>query len=296
VLVTTPNSQEESQHQPALKSLKAAEIAISDPLKAESRKARLYLLGVSLVGITIVQTGLVPQKLTTLGITFGEADRQSLLSILALVIVYFTLAFAIYGISDFLAWRYAYSNAHWAEVRAETEKEREASAWAQEQLMRRYEAVQRLERKVDEGLQRLPEELRTQVNASLEGAINDIVKEWSMRPVQFVADHYPPNLFTPEGQLPPGVVMGIREPSQTWLREAGWAESLPIELRTNLGELPKAHAQSLAVQEAFGGFIGETLVDPTLPLAPTVSWVRAMFEFLLPLLVSFYAIYALLSA
>ena len=164
--------------------------------------------------------------------------------------------------------------------------------------MRKYEAVQGLEIKVDEGLQRLPEELRTQVYASLEGAIKDIVEESMMRPHQFMEKYYPPNLFTPEGQLPPGVVMGIREPSQTWLREAGWAESLPKELRTNIGELQKAHAQLLAVQESSGmRYLVMPLADSTPPqLAPTVSWVRAMFEFLLPLLVSFYAIYALLSA
>lgn len=68
----------EEQEQPTIRNLTSAEIDLSDPLKSETRKARLYLLGVSMVGITIVHTGLVPQQITTLGITFGEADRRSL--------------------------------------------------------------------------------------------------------------------------------------------------------------------------------------------------------------------------
>jgi hypothetical protein len=104
VLVTAPNSSERSE-QPAFSArlmavessrLKAAELALADPLKEETRKARLYLLGVSMVGIAIVWTGLVPQEITTLGITFGQADRRALLLILALVVVYFLTAFAVY--------------------------------------------------------------------------------------------------------------------------------------------------------------------------------------------------------
>jgi len=123
--VSPSNSQEGEQS--TRSSLRAAEIALSDPLKAETRKARLYLLGVSLVGITIVQTGLVPQEITTLGLTFGEADRKSLLSILALVVVYFLVAFAVYGVSDFFAWRYAYANARWPEMEEEDRKKADVS-------------------------------------------------------------------------------------------------------------------------------------------------------------------------
>jgi hypothetical protein len=65
--VAAPNAPEE-QKQSAVSPRRAAEIALSEPLKAETRKARLYLLGVSMVGITIVETGLVPQEIPTLGI------------------------------------------------------------------------------------------------------------------------------------------------------------------------------------------------------------------------------------
>ena len=101
--MTDPNSSEGSEQSTITSVLRSAEIALSDPLKEETRKARLYLLGLSTVGIAIVKTGLVPREITTLGIKFGEADPQVLLDILALVILYFLVAFAVYGVSDFLA-------------------------------------------------------------------------------------------------------------------------------------------------------------------------------------------------
>lgn len=71
----TPTSSDGPEQHARPSVLKSAKIALGDPLREETRKARLYLLGTSMVGITIVYTGLVPQEITTLGITFGEADR-----------------------------------------------------------------------------------------------------------------------------------------------------------------------------------------------------------------------------
>jgi hypothetical protein len=129
VLVTISNSPEE-QEQPTIRNLTSAEIALSDPLKSETRKARLYLLGVSMVGITIVHTGLVPQQITTLGITFGEVDRRSLLLILALVTLCFLASFVVYGAGDFLASRTALLKVSWSDLRAEARRlEEKYGAW-----------------------------------------------------------------------------------------------------------------------------------------------------------------------
>jgi hypothetical protein len=116
VLVAAPNDTSEGSESSTISVLlRSAEIALRDPLKEVTRRERLYLLGMSLVGITIVWTGLIPQEISTLGITFGEADRQGLLRVLALVIGYFWAAFVIYAASDFLAWRSALKNARWLE-------------------------------------------------------------------------------------------------------------------------------------------------------------------------------------
>jgi len=77
---------------------------LTNPLSEETRKERLYLLGMSAIGITIVFTGLIPTEIRTLGITFAEADRTSLLLIFALVVGYFLVAFVSYALSDYLEW------------------------------------------------------------------------------------------------------------------------------------------------------------------------------------------------
>ena len=144
--MTVPNSSEGTE-QPTTSSYKAADIALSDPLRAETRKARLYLLGVSMVGIAIVVTGLVPKEIATLGITFEQSDRQGLLGILALVTLYFLVTFVTYGVSDFLFWQQAYRNARWVEAfqtAMEAEKEVAVQASALEQ------AGDEFQRKIEE--------------------------------------------------------------------------------------------------------------------------------------------------
>ena len=81
------------------------DVRLRDPLSDITRKERKYLLGFSILSITIVKAGIVPTKLSALGVEFGKTDQQSLLWILGLVTLYFTVAFLLYASSDFLAWR-----------------------------------------------------------------------------------------------------------------------------------------------------------------------------------------------
>jgi hypothetical protein len=82
---------------------------LQDALSSVTRKERQLLLGISLLGITLVKTGLVPSKISGLGIEFQSADKQALLSIVALVIGYFLVAFISYAASDFVAWKLSIS-------------------------------------------------------------------------------------------------------------------------------------------------------------------------------------------
>ncbi len=77
---------------------------LRDPLSEVTRKERIYLLGTSMVGIAILKTGLVPTQITALGIEFQEADQDTFLLLLGLVVLYFLVAFIVYAASDFLAW------------------------------------------------------------------------------------------------------------------------------------------------------------------------------------------------
>ena len=80
-------------------------ILLGDQLSTETRNERRTLLGASALGIVIVKTGLVPSKISALGIEFSQTDKRSLLLATAAIVIYFLIAFLIYALSDFLAWR-----------------------------------------------------------------------------------------------------------------------------------------------------------------------------------------------
>jgi hypothetical protein len=304
VLVTPPSSPEGSQQQPAFKGFKESEIALRNPLEAETRKARLYLLGVSLVSITIVQTGLVPQELTTLGITFGEADRQSLLSILALVIVYFTFAFAIYGFSDFLAWRFAYSNLRVSELIAEIERSTEASHRAIEEAKSNSTKVEMLTRKVRLGRASLPEDLQWKVDAVLDAAQKRVLLENSVPlekrailDLEKESAEREAKQKRAEGEAErkrEAYLAAQEEERHLAERLSQEVASLSEELRTNVenvleasSELREANSEAVMIRIRQAAGAASQTTDgafgvPVLPVASAVSWVRALFEFLLP--------------
>lgn len=85
----------------------AAEVLVRDPLTPVARKERLYLLAVSMIGIAMVRTGLVPSKIATFGIELDQPNRSALLFLLALVTIYFLVAFIVYAASDYIAQREA---------------------------------------------------------------------------------------------------------------------------------------------------------------------------------------------
>lgn len=77
---------------------------LEDPLSDVTRKERVYLLAVSTIGIAIVKTGLVPSRISALGIQFDAANQNALLLLLGIVAAYFLSAFVIYAVADFFAW------------------------------------------------------------------------------------------------------------------------------------------------------------------------------------------------
>jgi len=80
-------------------------IRTGEVLSKATRAERRILLGVSMLGVAVANTGLIPSKITALGIEFERADQRALLLILVIVVAYFTVAFAVYATTDFLAWR-----------------------------------------------------------------------------------------------------------------------------------------------------------------------------------------------
>jgi len=77
---------------------------LKDPLSDVTRKERVYLLAFSTIGIAIATTGLIPSRISALGIQFDAANQNRLLSLLGAVIAYFLVVFIVYAVADFFAW------------------------------------------------------------------------------------------------------------------------------------------------------------------------------------------------
>lgn len=98
---------------------------LGDPLSAISRLERRNLLIASTVGLLVGHVGLVPTRISALGLEFDAPAQNAFLVVLALVIAYMASAFFIYATADFFIWRKRYYDYKVA-------TEREASDWTQE--------------------------------------------------------------------------------------------------------------------------------------------------------------------
>jgi hypothetical protein len=80
------------------------ELLLRDPLSDVTRQERSRLLLSTLVSLTVSKAGILPTRISTLGVEFSPTNRQAMLVLLAVVVGYFLLAFVIYGYYDiFLA-------------------------------------------------------------------------------------------------------------------------------------------------------------------------------------------------
>lgn len=98
---------------------------LEDPLSQISRLERRNLLIASTVGLLIGHVGLVPTRISALGLEFNAPAQSAFLILLALVVVYMAFAFAIYAVADFFIWRKRYYD-------YEVATEREAANWTRE--------------------------------------------------------------------------------------------------------------------------------------------------------------------
>ena len=102
------------------------EIRVSDPLSKTTRGARRSLLGISAISIAIVKSGIIPTKISALGIEFSETNRSAILLLLAGIIIYYLIEFLIYAASDLIAWHLSIRSTtlkQWDEIKARIEKE-----------------------------------------------------------------------------------------------------------------------------------------------------------------------------
>ncbi len=83
---------------------------LKDPLTPVSRKARRDLLIASSVGILVSVAGLVPTRISALGVDLSLPEQKGFTLVMALTVLYFTGAFVSYGLSDFFIWRKQYQD------------------------------------------------------------------------------------------------------------------------------------------------------------------------------------------
>jgi hypothetical protein len=78
-------------------------------LSDETRKDKKILLLVSTIAIAIGVSGIVPAKITALGLEFSFRDRVGLLWVIAGVVSYFAIAFILHAREDYTIWKEAHS-------------------------------------------------------------------------------------------------------------------------------------------------------------------------------------------
>lgn len=91
---------------------------LADPLSQISRAERRNLLIASTVGLLVGHVGLVPTRISELGLDFNTPEQTAFLILLALVVVYMEFAFCIYATADFFMWRKRYYDYRVAAERA----------------------------------------------------------------------------------------------------------------------------------------------------------------------------------
>lgn len=83
---------------------------LTDPLSDASKRERRNLLASSFIGILVALTGLVPTKISSLGIEFTNINQRYFLLAITALIIYFIIGFTIVGIADIFIWRKKYQD------------------------------------------------------------------------------------------------------------------------------------------------------------------------------------------
>ena len=81
---------------------------LADPLSDITRKERRNLIAASFFGVLVAYGGFIPTKVTTFGIELSNLEQTTFVTLVLGVVLYFFLAFTIYGLSDFVVWRKTY--------------------------------------------------------------------------------------------------------------------------------------------------------------------------------------------
>lgn len=89
--------------------VKAARRAVddytSDPLSPDTKRTGNWLLLTSLVALAMTLGGVVPERVTALGITSGPVDRSAVFTLLGMLLFYLVVAFSLRVWPDYHRWK-----------------------------------------------------------------------------------------------------------------------------------------------------------------------------------------------
>lgn len=77
---------------------------LADPLTGITREKRRNLLVASTGGVLVGLLGLVPTRLSVLGIEFSAPAQRHFVLLVAAVVSYFLVAFLVYAVADWFVW------------------------------------------------------------------------------------------------------------------------------------------------------------------------------------------------
>jgi hypothetical protein len=89
-------------------------IRTAGPLTDTTRRIRKPLLLLCLIGVLMIKTGLIPERVTALGIEFTKTNQGTILLITGASLAYFLVGFVICVTCDLLVWLHALEASHWA--------------------------------------------------------------------------------------------------------------------------------------------------------------------------------------
>ncbi|CDU10731.1 conserved hypothetical protein [Vibrio diabolicus] len=85
---------------------------LKDPFTETTRKVRNHLMVAGLIGVLVADVGLIPSKISALGIEFTGIEQSNLLKLLFAIVVYYVFTFVIYAISELSASKLSEYNEH----------------------------------------------------------------------------------------------------------------------------------------------------------------------------------------
>lgn len=74
---------------------------LDDPVSEQTRKVRRALLGFSAAGILAAKGRIIPKKISAFGLEFQDLNQEAIVSVSAMIMIFFVLSFFIYSVSDF---------------------------------------------------------------------------------------------------------------------------------------------------------------------------------------------------